>query len=779
MGRLFITLLRRDLLRNKGPFIALAVMVILGVASFTAIYGGYSNLRDEIENTYEELRFHDVLIEVTPRGADSFDPLGTVAGVTEWHSRLASSAPVLFEGDRPPVMATVISLPMEAGAIDQLRYRDGRPPGMGERGVVAEAGFADHHGLRPGDELEIWTPSGSENLTITGIAISPEYLWPAKTVQEHMPDVLRRWGVIWVGQDLLDAALGRPGLANQAVLRIEESADLASVLDEARSALGVEALRVETRERQASNVVLGLMVNALNQIAFVLPLLFLGIVGVSTYVVLMRLVGRQRSNIGLLRALGYRPADILAHYLSYAPVVALAGTAIGFAVGHAVSLYVTDVFSNYVSLVNVPVPIRWNLLAVAFSVSLLFAGAASVLPAMKAARLRPAEAMRPPVPPAGRRSPLERLLGHLKLPHGVRLALRNVGRNPRRAVLTIIGVGLAVSTLVIPQIVINSLDRVVDVAVVRVQQADSILVLKQPVAIDALAAAAAALDGVRLELMIQLQASFRFGGTERDISIVGLVPQGELMVLFARGDEEIHPSGDGIILSRVFERSGLAAGDTIELFGEPVPVLAFTQASGTTGFVPLSTAQRWAGMPGRANLALVKHAQPDDTAENIERLSALLPVAAAQNVQQSIQDTRDMLRLYYGMVYLILAFGVVIGAAIIFNTVAISVLEEIRDYATLRILGTPAGSLAAQATTETLALTVPGSLLGLGLGTLLARYFVEVFNSDLFVLDMYVSPVAYLTAFAAGLLISLLAQLPSLRQIFRLDLAKDSRERAV
>lgn len=753
-------------------------MVVLGVASFTGIYGAYANLRESVDETYDTLALHDALLAITPATRDSLVLIAEVPGVAAWEARLAVDLPATFDNNEPAVMATVLSLPVTGDAtIDKLRILRGAMPAPGSRDVVLDTGFAAHHGLDVGDILHFRTAAGSTSVRVAATALSPEYLWPAKTAQEHMPDVLRRWGAMWMREPSLDDLASAQGRVDQILIKTESGADPDAVIAAAVRLLGGDhVLRSETRERQASNVVLGLLVNAVSQMAYVLPLLFLSIVGLSTYVVLTRLVHQQRATIGLLRALGYHPGAILRHYLAYAPLLGLAGTLVGFGLGYGLSHPVTGIFANYVSLADIPVRLRPDLFVLGFLMSLVFAALASVLPALSASRMRPSEAMRPPAPASSRKSLAERIAP--RAPPSVKLGLRNVGRNPGRAAFTILGVALAVSVLVIPQAVIDSLNNVTEVAIVRVQLADEVLIFREPVTAERLAAAGVHAGVAKLEPLLQLPSAFEREGRHRDITIMGLAPDSALLRLVDEKGDPLRTTSDGIILSRVFERDGIGVGDTIPLYDEDVRVVAFTQASGTSGFVDLATAQRWAGAPGVSNQAMLKRESNAEKEPTDEHLDNALPIAARLDMAQAIQDTKDMLRLYYAMVYIILAFGIAIGAAIVFNTVSINVLEETRDFATLRTLGVPTRSLAAQTTTETLALAIPGALLGLMLGGLLARYFVGVFSSDLFVLDLYLKPATFVIAFAVGVLVALVAQFPGIRRVDRLDLAKATRERA-
>jgi len=160
-----------------------------------------------------------------------------------------------------------------------------------------------------------------------------------------------------------------------------------------------------------------------------------------------------------------------------------------------------------------------------------------------------------------------------------------------------------------------------------------------------------------------------------------------------------------------------------------------------------------------------------------ESLSAILPVLTFESTQETIADWNQMMALFYGFVYLLLVFGGAISVSIVFNAVTMNVLEESRDLATMRTFGTPFSRLRRLITAENLLLVVPGALLGLVLGTYLTGYFTSLYSSDLFVLDPVISLRSYLIAFGAALFVALLSELPSLRHVRGMSLAKLTKER--
>lgn len=769
----------RDLRRVWPQFTALVVMVVLGVTVLAGVYGSYANLTDAIDEAYEDQRFHDALLGFHPRPRADAEHLRDLDGVREADLRLVVEAPVSFPAGQPPVLATLVGVPDDGNpTIDQLRVRDGAFAQPGRDEIMLEAGFAAHHGLGPGAQATVVGSGGPENVTVAGIVASPEYLWPAKNIVEHMPDVLRRWGVVYVPESDLGRLVGLEGHVNQAVFLVDEEVGPDRFVQAASAAVGTQNVTVAgTRDSQASNWVLTLLVDSLAQIAFILPLLFLTIVGLSAYVVLTRFVYSERTTIGLLRALGYSPAAVFFHYAAYAPVVAVVGSVIGFAAGYALSFYVTDVFAGFANLQHVPIRIHWELLAIGGALALGFALAASYVPVRQAARLQPAEAMRPPAP-ASRPG---RVLGRwVRLPGRfggeTAMALRDLARNPRRTLSTMIGLALAVSVLMVPQGLLDSVDDATEDALEEAIAYDHIMVLERPVP-EAEVRALEDIEGVaRAEPVIRVTRTLIERGDFIDFVVMGIPKDAQLIRLYDPEGRLRHVEDDGVFLSRVFERKGYEVGQSVPVEGQDLPVLGFVKGYGTTGYVSLATMQKLTGQPEQATWVLLSQS-PGTPAELPSEVHERLPVATSQDREQIRADWDAMMDLFTGFTAILLVFAAAIALAIVFNTVTINVLENARDYATLRTQGMGTASVARIVTTGTLALTVPAFAVGLVLGRYLTDYFVSIYSSDLFVMETHITAVTYVLSAAVALAVALAAEVPSVRWIARMDLARWVRER--
>ncbi|HKZ99399.1 MAG TPA: ABC transporter permease, partial [Thermoplasmata archaeon] len=396
--------LRRDVGRHRTQFAALAVMVLLGVAFFVSLYGAMANLRASIARPYEELRFADLTAAVGRAPADVVGQVERLPGVDSAIGRLNVEVPTTFPGrEADVVVGRLLSLPAPARpAVNDVLVTAGeylRGPGE----ALAEKNFADHHGLRVGDDVRADFSGTEVQARIVGIVVSPEYLWPARSAPEHMPDVLRRWGVLFLAEEAMAEALGFQGSINEVAAVLEEGADPAAVAEDVRDVLAPFGLRsIVPREDQPSEAVLETMVGALDALSVVFPSFFLVIVALSTYVVLTRLIHAQRPQIGILLALGFSRRAVLGHYLGFALLLGLVGSLAGLALGFVLSLPVTDLFASRVSLPVVEKTLRPDVLAVGVAMSLAATAAAGLLPAYRASREEPVQMMRSGGPRARR-----------------------------------------------------------------------------------------------------------------------------------------------------------------------------------------------------------------------------------------------------------------------------------------------------------------------------------------------------------------------------------------
>uniref|UniRef100_UPI001FA6EA63 FtsX-like permease family protein n=1 Tax=Actinomadura litoris TaxID=2678616 RepID=UPI001FA6EA63 len=391
--------LRRDLRRRPAQPLSAVVLVALGVALFGASYDAYRNLDSGYRRLFAGHRFADLTVTGGDTAAIARDAAAR-PGVEAAVARTVADVPMRMP-DGSTLVGRVVGLPAaaqpEVNRVKVLKgaYLDPAVPS----GVLADRHVADHAHLAPGSRVALWHGGSWRSLGVRGTVSSPEYLWPAASRQDVLP-APGSFGVLFVPEPLARRIAGTTAPNQVAIYYTGRGRDRAAALD---AALGDMAGRyrageVTTRADQPSNAVLAEDIKGFAGLAVAFPLLFLLAAAVAVYVVLTRRVARDRGIIGTLRASGFRRRTVVAHYLMTGLAAGLAGAVPGAVAGLLLAGTITRLYADALGLPETTVPVRATTMLAGLAYGLAAGGLAALAPALAAARVPPAEAMRGAVP---------------------------------------------------------------------------------------------------------------------------------------------------------------------------------------------------------------------------------------------------------------------------------------------------------------------------------------------------------------------------------------------
>lgn len=174
-----------------------------------------------------------------------------------------------------------------------------------------------------------------------------------------------------------------------------------------------------------------------------LPVIFFLVAALVSLTAMTRMVEEDRQQIGTLKALGNSNASIMMRYLFYALLPTLTGSVIGVLFGEKVfPLAIMKAYSLlYEGLTSYVIP--YNLIEglIAVLASVLVTGLATVFACYNVSHAKPAQIMRPEAPKSGRRVLIERVPFLWKrLNFTQKATVRNMFRYKKRLFMTIIGV---------------------------------------------------------------------------------------------------------------------------------------------------------------------------------------------------------------------------------------------------------------------------------------------------------------------------------------------------
>jgi putative ABC transport system permease protein len=778
---------RRDMRRQRAAFLAIALTIFLGVALFGASYDAYRNLDSSYRRSFLEYRFANLTVSGGEIDRLADEARGT-PGVAAVQRRVQADLPLHVGRDK--FLGRVVGLPVGGQpAVDRVEVEGGTYLRRSEpRSVLVEKHMADAFGLGVGDAVTAVGADGPVRLRIVGVASSPEYFWPARSRQDILP-APKDFGVLFVPERLARRLAGERAPDQAAIYYAGGGEDPALTAKLSRAATRLGAADVLTRADQPSNSALQQDVKSFRELAVLFPLLFLSAAALATGVLMRRLVTAQRPTIGMLRACGRSRGEVVAHYLTFGVVAGLAGGVLGAAAGIGLAGAATNAYTGELSIPITLTSISPLTALVGVLFGLLTGSLAAALPALGAARVPPAEAMRRFAPARrGGLSLAERLLPPLRrLPVRWRMTIRGLGRNRRRSLSTILGVVLALTLILVSWGMIDTTQILVARQYDEIDRQDAELYFRG--ALDRRDMRRLRQTGgvAEAEAGVDVPVTLRAAGGSYQTALKGFNRDTSMHGFRSAGGGTTALPAEGLLGGEALgSKLGVGVGEEIEV-GAPgtgasarAPLKGFLEEPlGTYVYASLGPIRRLAGpLAGLGNVAYVRYA-PGVEREAMRRRLSALPGVVAFGDSNALRDTVDeYLGLFYAFVGIMLLFGASMAAALLYNSIQANLAERAVEVATLRAAGIRFRSLSRMITAENVLLTAIGIVPGLIVGVEVSRLFLASFASDAFSFELQIRASTLVLSAVAILAVSLLSERPGLRAVKRLDIAEVVRERA-
>lgn len=772
--------LLRELARLGGQIATIALVVASGVTSFISLRGTYASLEASRLAYYDRQRFADVFARLERAPESLARELESIPGIAAIETRVAEDVTLPIEGMARPAYGRLLSLPSEREPRTNAIYlRSGRLPERGrDDEVVLLESFANAHGLRPDDTVPVVVNGKLRKQRVVGVALSPEYVFAIRP--GALSDDPKRYAVLWMNRTAAASAYALDGAFNEVSARLEPNASATAVcaaFDRLLAPHGGDG--AIARKDQVSHRILSQELSQLAMLSAMVPLIFLGVAAFLLNLVLARLIRLDWPQIATLKAVGYDKRTIAFHYLAIGFAVLVPGGAAGVLAGNAVGSVVLGLYAGAFRFPELAFRAPAPVIMEALVVSALAAMFGSLGAALGAARLSPAEAMRPPAPAVYRRGWLDALrLGRLLGPSGV-MVLREVQRRPLRTLLSSLGIAGAVALLILGRFGWDSLTSYFDRTFLAEQRHDLQVVFDAPLPLRVVGELARLPGVTRVEAVRAVPVRVRHGHRTRDTVVMGLERDSSLRRLVGKGGAIVTLPERGLILSK-------ALGDVLDLRVGDQPEIQLREGKRLTvrpvvaGFVEdtvglwvYASSEEVAGLErdqGAASSALLSVA-PESFAPVLARLRDTPRVLEVSDVRADMNRLFDMnarIMAIWMAISVSLAASVVFG--VVYNNARIALSARSRDLASLRVLGfsrAEVSSMLLYGLAIEVGLAIP---IGLVLGRLWAEQFMQSVDKETFRWDVIITSQTYLMVILVVLIAASASALWVRRNIDRLDL---------
>lgn len=770
----------RELWGMRMQALAIAMVIVGGVSIFIMSMSTLDSLFETRESYYRNHHFAHVFASLKRAPSSLIHRIEEIPGVNKVETRVIAYVNLDITGFDDPVSGHLVSLADNSrGLLNQVYLRGGRlfEPDRDNEVLLSEE-FAKAHKLNPGDTLYATINGRRKALTIVGYALSPEYIYQIAP-GAMFPDY-KRYGVLWMARKPLASAYDMEGAFNDVSVTLSKGSNEQEVIDRLDELLkpygGIGAY---ARKDQLSNRFLSEELRQQETIATVFPTIFFGVAAFLLNVVTSRLISLQREQIAGLKAFGYSDFAVGLHYIKLVLMIVSIGVIMGTGFGVWMGQGMSNLYMEFYSLPFMIYVLRPQIIIAAALISMSVAILGTLYAVYGAAKLPPAQAMRPAPPAVYHATVVERLGLQRWFSQPTRMILRHIERRPLKSFLTTLGISMACGTMMIGGFQEGAIKEMVNVQFNLSQRGDLTAIYAEPTSIRSLYSLNS-LQGVeQAEGFRVVPAKLQFEHYFYRTSVQGIEPDGSLMRLLDTQLKVIDLPEEGVILTDFLaEILHIQPGDmlTIEVLEGQRPTVQVPVVGTAKEYLGVNVYMRRNALnrllkEGDAISAAYLKVDTKYQREVYAELKGMPRIAGVVEQRSAIRafyKTMDETILFFTFITTLL--GGTIAFGVIYNSMRIALSERNRELASLRVLGFHRSDVAYILLGELALLTLVAIPMGMLIGYGLCAYLAYEFDTDLYRIPLVLGINVY--AFAALVVIgsSVISAMMIWRNLAQLDM---------
>ncbi len=698
----------------KAQFISMIIMVALGIGIFVGFNMEWYSIEQDTGDFFSATGYADYRI-VSADGFTRGDAL-SVAGINgvDRAARFVS----LVMDVKGPEKTTLSVTVTEDISVSGIYLVSGQAYSADDKdGIWLSDRFAALHDIETGDDITLTYGAAEIKATVRGLIKSGEYLVCVRDETQLMPDFATH-AFAYISPAAYEAAGGAFYPQIHAISGLGES----EFSDKAAEALGM-TVRVISKENAASYSAASGESEEGKTMGSVLPVLFL-LIGVLTMVTTMhRLVAQEKTQIGFLKALGFKDRRIKLHYTSYAVITGIIGTAIGLALGYGIAYMVMNPNGMMGTYMDLP---EWKLCFPVWCIYviaaiLLLLTLVGYLSVCRMLRGTAADALRPYVPAEVKPMLIERTKWFHRLPFGTRWNLRDMTRHKARTLMSLIGtVGCMV--LIVGSLGMgDTMNAFLDTYYNKATLYSSRIYFSED-------ADKSQREAIRLEYDGDASASIGIRLNDDTVSLdIYDITHGLVRFPNREGGFTV-PAADGAyVCLRLADKYGITAGDELEIrpFGtDDVYRLRISGVIRSVSECVVMSAEYASsiGIPYTYDSVYTSAAREDIAAHGA--------IKSVQSKQMIVDSFDSFLEIMNMMIYILIAGALLLGTVVLYDLGVMSYSERYREMATLKVVGFRDRKIGMLLTEQNILISVVGIIIGIPAGIGALYYLVTALAGE-------------------------------------------------
>ena len=702
----------RTLFVYKAQFISMVILIALGIGIFAGFNGEWYTIEKDTFYFYEETNFSDYrIVRETGFSSDDLDKVLNIDGVDKATRYLE----ILVQADDGE---DVVALDVcENFTVSNFMVMSGEEyDPTSTDGVWLSDLYAKSNDINIGDNIDFNYKNNVFIFKVKGLIKASEHLICLIDDNQVMPDY-NSYGYAYISPA---AFKEKVGMEFYSQINVISDLDKKEFGERADKAFG-ETMQVISKDDVVSYSEAQGEADEGKTMGSILPVIFI-IIAVLTMVTTMhRLTTNEKTQIGILKALGFKDRKVIFHYTSFALFIGILGSILGIILGFFFNWFIMNpkgAMGTYFDMPSWKLYFPWFVwMVIVLVVALItFIGYLSI---KKILTGTPADALRPYTPKKMKNLYIEKTKWFHKKGFATRWNLRDMFRYKSRTLMTIFGV---VGCTLLLFASFGALYSMKSFSKAFIDEPNKYL---YKINLSEEITKSEALDlANEYEGDYSSSLAIKVNGETYQMNIYSLKTNN----LFLINDDYKNTTikSDGVyVCSRFAEENNLDIGSEFEfsIFGSNVTYKAKVAGKIKSLANGCSLTYEYADEIGIDYTIQSIYTSK----ENVEKSNL---ISSIQSKKAVIDSFDSFLVVMYSMLSLLVIVSVILGIVTLYNLGVMSYMERYRELATLKVLGFRDRKITNLLITQNVWITIIGLLIGMPLGYLALNYLIKALASD-------------------------------------------------
>ncbi len=743
----------RDIVKYKMQFLSIFLMAFIGVFVFTGMYVDTTSFETTIDNYYEDSNLADGWIYSNYLVDEFVYQVYLLGATTDMERQLVVESNADLD-NHPDVMLHFV----ENNTLSQFYLLEGKPLDINDsEGVWMDKNFADARNLKIGDEITFESNGTEITKVIRGLGYSPEYTY-IKTESSTLPNHTST-GFAYLSYKAFPEENITYNVLN---VKFDGTPETFSKLLDYRLE-GYYTTFLKKSDHYSVNTI-DETTSQQKSLSSILPSIFIFISMIMLLTTMKRIISHQRTQIGILKANGFKNSTITWYYLLPGFLVVTLGSLSGSILGPIVF----HIFTH---------PSRTFYFKFPYWVSIGFLDFAIIIPIIGAISLivtyysikdivneSSSTIMKPKPPKSSTLSLIERLPIWKVLPFNFRWNYRNIKRNKFRSLMAIFGVIGCTVLLITGFALYEQLNETKDWYFHDVNHFESKMIIDENTDLSQIDYIA---EEVKGEPIMESAIEISNNNTTEVVSLL-VMDKTDLITLTNDSHDKIEIADDEVSISQKrADLMNISIGDTIDCHllnsNETIKIKIDKIHSSPFSQVLVMSPNKL------EELGIDYTPTSIVTAQHInESYDGIINILYLNDL---INDWTEMEKIPMMIIDLLVFFAVLLALVILYNLNLLSFTEMENEIATLKVLGFKSKYLTKLFATQSLFIIIVGFLLGIPISKYILSLVIPAFGKKIYLVNS-ISFTNLAIAFIIIISVSIIMNLYFSRKIKNLDMAE-------